>query len=59
MRLHGAPRIYYSAYDDAFLQTVAGRMREARAQGREAWCTFDNTAQGEAIPNALTLQTYL
>lgn len=59
IRLHGSPRIYYSAYDDAFLQTIAGHLREARAQGRQAWCIFDNTAQGEAIPNALTLRTYL
>lgn len=55
MRLHGSPRVYYSAYDDAFIDGVASRMRLAREEGRVVWCIFDNTARGEAIPNALTL----
>jgi uncharacterized protein YecE (DUF72 family) len=55
IRLHGAPQIYYSAYDDAFLEGVAARMRRAQGAKRIAWCIFDNTARGEAIPNALTL----
>jgi uncharacterized protein YecE (DUF72 family) len=55
IRLHGAPQIYYSAYDDAFIQGIAMRMRLAREAGRIAWCIFDNTARGEAVPNALTL----
>ncbi len=54
-RLHGAPEIYYSAYDEAFIAAVAARLREALAQGRDAWCIFDNTARGEAVPNALSL----
>lgn len=54
-RLHGAPEIYYSAYDEAFIAAVAARLRQAHAQGRDAWCIFDNTARGEAIPNALSL----
>jgi uncharacterized protein YecE (DUF72 family) len=55
IRLHGAPRIYYSAYDEAFIDAVAARIIEARAAGREVWCMFDNTAAGAAIPNALRL----
>lgn len=55
IRLHGSPQMYYSAYDEAFLQGVAGQMRLARKQDRDAWCIFDNTARGEAVPNALTL----
>jgi uncharacterized protein YecE (DUF72 family) len=55
LRLHGSPQVYYSAYDDAFIERVAGKMRETRDQGRAAWCIFDNTARGEAIPNALAL----
>jgi uncharacterized protein YecE (DUF72 family) len=55
IRLHGAPEIYYSAYDDAFLEAVAARIRLAHEQGRNVWCIFDNTARGEAVPNALTL----
>lgn len=55
IRLHGAPVIYYSAYDRAFIDAVAMRIAEARRHGQKVWCIFDNTAQGEAIPNALTL----
>lgn len=56
IRLHGAPQIYYSAYDDAFIESIAVRMRRAREAGKVAWCIFDNTARGEAIPNALSLK---
>lgn len=55
LRLHGTPQIYYSAYDDDFIVGIPKWMQEAQAQGREAWCIFDNTARGEAIPNALSL----
>ena len=59
IRLHGAPQIYYSAYDDTFLARIESPMRRAHAQGKPAWCIFDNTARGAAIPNALTLQKLL
>jgi uncharacterized protein YecE (DUF72 family) len=59
IRLHGAPRIYYSAYDEAFIDAVALRIAEARRAGRQVWCIFDNTARGEAIPNALALMRRL
>lgn len=59
LRLHGAPQIYYSAYEDAFIESIALRMRQAREEGKVAWCIFDNTARGEAIPNALTLRRQL
>lgn len=55
IRLHGSPRIYYSAYDEPFIEAVADRMTEARDAGAEVWCIFDNTAHGEAVPNALAL----
>ncbi|MBI0328100.1 DUF72 domain-containing protein [Burkholderia plantarii] len=54
-RLHGSPQMYYSAYDEPFLDALAARLIEACGAGSEAWCIFDNTARGEAIPNALTL----
>lgn len=54
-RLHGSPRIYYSAYDDAYLAALAARLREHAAAGRRAWCIFDNTAAGAATANALDL----
>lgn len=58
-RLHGAPKVYYSAYDDAFIQSVAQQIRTARTAGSDVWCIFDNTAAGEAIPNALSLMRVL
>jgi uncharacterized protein YecE (DUF72 family) len=51
-RLHGAPRTYYSAYDDAALHAVAERLRAATVP---AWCIFDNTALDAATANALDL----
>jgi len=59
IRLHGAPRMYYSSYDDAFIDAVAGRIDAARRSARQVWCIFDNTAHGAAIPNALSLQQRL
>ncbi|ARP82255.1 hypothetical protein CAL12_16485 [Bordetella genomosp. 8] len=59
IRLHGAPDMYYSAYDETFIQAVAARVDEARAQHRLVWCIFDNTARGAAIPNALALMRSL
>lgn len=56
-RLHGAPRVYYSAYDSAFLSTLAAAIRGSAAE--EVWCIFDNTASGAATANALTLQMQL
>src|SRR5688500_12109894 len=54
-RLHGSPRIYYSAYDDAYLDRLAERMRHPPAGTKQVWCIFDNTARDEATPNALGL----
>jgi uncharacterized protein YecE (DUF72 family) len=53
-RLHGSPRTYYSAYDDATLAGLAGALREAATRG-PVWCIFDNTAAGAAAANALDL----
>jgi uncharacterized protein YecE (DUF72 family) len=54
-RLHGSPRIYYSAYDAAYLDALAARIRAEVDAGREVWCIFDNTAAGAATQNALDL----
>ncbi|HEX8850240.1 MAG TPA: DUF72 domain-containing protein [Gemmatimonadaceae bacterium] len=54
-RLHGSPRTYWSAYDDAYLDALAARMREAGRSATEVWCIFDNTASGAAAANALSL----
>lgn len=56
VRMHGTPRVYWSAYDDALLARVAQRLRQARDEGAECWCVLDNTAGGAAVGNALTLQ---
>ena len=53
-RLHGSPRIYYSAYDADYLDALATRIRD-QAAGRQVWCIFDNTAAGAAAQNALDL----
>lgn len=54
-RLHGSPRMYYSAYDDAYLDTLAVRVREAAETSGAVWVMFDNTAASQALPNALEL----
>ena len=52
-RWHGAPRMYYSAYDDAALQHLA---ETVQASSGERWCIFDNTAHGHATSDALRLR---
>jgi uncharacterized protein YecE (DUF72 family) len=55
-RLHGSPRAYYSAYEDAGLDEIAAALNAA---GAAAWCIFDNTALGAATANALALKRRL
>ncbi len=55
-RLHGSPRRYYSAYTSDFLGKLAGEILHKNTQGNQAWCIFDNTASGAAMPNALELE---
>lgn len=50
LRLHGSPKIYYSPYSDAAIAQVAEQLKTPGA-----WCIFDNTAAGAALPNALEL----
>src|SRR5688500_9516074 len=54
-RLHGWPRIYYSNYDDDYLDRLADRLTEQASRATEVWCIFDNTALDAATPNALGL----
>lgn len=53
-RWHGAPRTYWSAYDDAWLATQAERV--GRHDDADVWCMFDNTASGAALDDALRFQ---
>lgn len=54
-RLHGSPRMYYSAYDTALIHALAARLHAATHEARHVWCIFDNTASGAAAGNALDL----
>lgn len=57
VRLHGSPKMYYSAYDRAALDALKARLARAAAAQASVWCIFDNTAEGAAVENALyTLQ---
>ncbi len=57
-RLHGSPRLYYSAYSSDFLNALAAQMSCLSRRAR-VWCVFDNTASGFAIRNALELNSNL
>lgn len=54
-RLHGSPRMYYSAYEPRVLSRMAERLGAHKALGRRAWCIFDNTAEFAAIGDALDM----
>jgi len=56
-RLHGAPRMYFSAYGEDVLLRLARAMSTTPAA--ERWCIFDNTASGAAANDALRLQALL
>jgi len=53
-RWHGAPRMYYSRYDDQALASLAAEV--AAAGPKQAWVIFDNTAHGHAATDALRFQ---
>ena len=55
-RWHGAPRIYYSRYDDAALDALAAELVRAGSARAPAWCILDNTAHGHAVDDAARLQ---
>lgn len=54
-RLHGAPRLYYSAYEEDYLARLAVALKAEAQGGAPTWCIFDNTASGAATGNALRL----
>lgn len=58
-RWHGSPRIYYSSYDDASLQALAGELLLAGTARAPAWCILDNTAHGHAMDDAARLQAFV
>jgi uncharacterized protein YecE (DUF72 family) len=58
-RLHGSPKIYYSAYTESFLAELATRLARDVEERRNVWCIFDNTTLGAATRNALDLLSLL
>ena len=54
-RLHGSPKMYYSGYSTEFLDLTARAMQDTAAHPEESWCIFDNTAEGKAAEDALSL----
>ena len=54
-RLHGSPRTFYSSYEDGFLDSLAGKLRDLQRRRIPTWCIFDNTALGAGTGNALSV----
>ncbi|WP_262299510.1 DUF72 domain-containing protein [Microvirga sesbaniae] len=52
-RLHGSPRIYYSAYSEDYLAGLAQVLARDTATGAQTWCIFDNTAAFAATDDAI------
>jgi uncharacterized protein YecE (DUF72 family) len=59
LRLHGSPRMYYSAYSPDVLDGVVQIIEAKAAQGIPTWCIFDNTALGAATTDALAVKSQL
>ena len=53
-RLHGAPRKYWSRYQEDYIRALADAIRSV-SSGVDVWCVFDNTASGAALENAWQL----
>jgi uncharacterized protein YecE (DUF72 family) len=59
LRLHGSPRIYYSAYSREELDRVARIIEDRASLGVSVWCIFDNTALGAATADACAVRSQL
>ena len=51
--------MYYSSYEDDFLDALAEKLRALRRRRIPTWCIFDNTTLGAATGNALSLCEFL
>jgi uncharacterized protein YecE (DUF72 family) len=56
IRLHGAPRIYYSDYAAPYLEQLGLDMAGHIDAGRQVWCIFDNTMSRTFVDQALALR---
>jgi uncharacterized protein YecE (DUF72 family) len=59
LRLHGSPRVYYSAYPAGELERITAMLEKNADLGISSWCIFDNTAMGAATADALTVRSLL
>jgi uncharacterized protein YecE (DUF72 family) len=58
-RLHGSPRIYYSAYSSEYLAAIAEILARDATTGIDTWCIFDNTAGFAATGDALEMKSLM
>jgi uncharacterized protein YecE (DUF72 family) len=54
-RFHGVPKLYYSAYDQPFLEQIVTAIKNAK-EVKQAFLYFNNTAETAAIQNAQYVQ---
>ena len=55
VRLHGFPKIYWSAYGETAVARHAAAALDLARSGAEVWIVYDNTAAGAAADDALAL----
>jgi uncharacterized protein YecE (DUF72 family) len=55
-RLHGSPRMYYSAYTQEYLANLSKQIQAFRSRSQEVWCIFDNSARHASWGNALSVR---
>jgi uncharacterized protein YecE (DUF72 family) len=53
-RFHGVPKLYYSKYDEIFIERIAQQISNSIT--RDAYVYFNNTAEAAALDNARFLQ---
>lgn len=58
IRLHGVPKLFYSAYSEAYLQDLIENTKKEPG-ATDAYIYFNNTAGTEGITNALALQNMI
>lgn len=58
-RLHGSPKMYYSAYPPEVIAETAQALCGHAQAGTTAWCIFDNTAAFAATGDALSAMKLL
>ncbi len=58
-RLHGTPDIYKSRYGAEVIERIAIQIKKGLAEGKDVWCTFDNTTFGFGALNAFEIKKTL